>query len=114
MLPSKVPCSYCARRFYPERLKVHLRFFCGPNATKSDALAKQQKKRPRGAPLPPPPPPLLSRGCSGGWLLQRLARLAWATCTAGLRPAGEAQRRMPGGSSLRGMPVCEVVRRLVP
>jgi hypothetical protein len=27
---------------------VHLRFFCGPNAVKSDALAKQQKKRPRG------------------------------------------------------------------
>lgn len=25
-----------------------LRFFCGPNAKKSAALAKQQKKRPRG------------------------------------------------------------------
>ena len=24
------------------------RFFCGPNAKKSAALAKQQKKRPRG------------------------------------------------------------------
>jgi DNA repair protein RAD16 len=48
MLPSKVCCSYCRRRFYPERLKVHLRFFCGPNAVKSAALAKQQKKRPHG------------------------------------------------------------------
>ena len=28
--------------------QVHLRFFCGPNAHKSEALAKQQKKRPRG------------------------------------------------------------------
>ncbi|GAX83352.1 hypothetical protein CEUSTIGMA_g10777.t1 [Chlamydomonas eustigma] len=47
MMPSKVCCKYCNRRFYPERLKVHLRFFCGPNAMKSEALAKQQKKRPR-------------------------------------------------------------------
>ena len=33
--------------FYPQpsRLKVHLRFFCGPDAQKSDALAKQQKKK---------------------------------------------------------------------
>ncbi|KAK9813234.1 hypothetical protein WJX72_011166 [[Myrmecia] bisecta] len=43
--PCKVPCSYCNKKFYPERLKVHLRFFCGPNAKKSAALAKQQKKR---------------------------------------------------------------------
>ena len=28
-------------------LNVCCRFFCGPNAKKSDALAKQQKKRPR-------------------------------------------------------------------
>lgn len=47
MLPSKVTCDYCGQRFYPERLKVHLRFFCGPNAMKSEALAKQQKKNPR-------------------------------------------------------------------
>ncbi len=26
--------------------QVHLRFFCGPDAKKSSALAKQQKKRP--------------------------------------------------------------------
>ncbi|KAG1677040.1 hypothetical protein FOA52_001209 [Chlamydomonas sp. UWO 241] len=48
MLPSKVQCSYCRRRYYPDRLKVHLRFFCGPNAIKSEKLAKTQKKRPRG------------------------------------------------------------------
>ncbi|GFR45751.1 hypothetical protein Agub_g7166, partial [Astrephomene gubernaculifera] len=44
MLPDKVQCSYCGKRFYPERLKVHLRFFCGPNAVKSEALARQQRK----------------------------------------------------------------------
>ena len=45
MLPPKICCTYCKRKFLPEKLKVHLRFFCGPNAVKSEALAKQQKKR---------------------------------------------------------------------
>ena len=44
----RIPCTYCRKKFTPERLEVHLRFFCGPNAKKSAALAKQQKKRPRG------------------------------------------------------------------
>lgn len=38
-------CSYCNKKFLPSKLSVHLRFFCGPDAKKSDALAKQQKKR---------------------------------------------------------------------
>jgi len=29
-------------------IALYCRFFCGPNAKKSAALAKQQKKRPRG------------------------------------------------------------------
>lgn len=29
--------------------QVHLRYFCGPNAMKTEAQAKQQKKRGRGA-----------------------------------------------------------------
>ena len=28
MQPGKVPCGYCNKKFYPERLKVHLR--CAP------------------------------------------------------------------------------------
>ncbi len=28
--------------------QVHLRFFCGPNAMKSEALSKAQKKKPKG------------------------------------------------------------------
>jgi hypothetical protein len=38
-------CSYCGKKFLPNKLPVHLRFFCGPDAHKSEALAKQQKKR---------------------------------------------------------------------
>ncbi|WIA16278.1 hypothetical protein OEZ85_012982 [Tetradesmus obliquus] len=45
MMPAKVPCSYCGKKFLPAKLPVHLRFFCGPDAHKSEALAKQQKKR---------------------------------------------------------------------
>ncbi|GLI66752.1 hypothetical protein VaNZ11_010704 [Volvox africanus] len=56
MLPNKIQCKYCNKRFYPERLKVHLRFFCGPYAVKSEALAKAQKKKPRNE----------GRGGSGG------------------------------------------------
>lgn len=28
-LPDKVPCSYCNKKFFPDRLKVHLRY-CFP------------------------------------------------------------------------------------
>lgn len=45
MLPTKIACRYCGKKYYPDRLKVHLRFFCGPDAMKSEALAKQQKKK---------------------------------------------------------------------
>lgn len=45
MLPAKISCGYCGKKYYPDRLKVHLRFFCGPGAVKSEALAKQQQKK---------------------------------------------------------------------
>jgi hypothetical protein len=81
MLPCKVPCSYCGRRFYPERLKVHLRFFCGPNAQKSAAQAKQQKKRPKGE-APHAAAALV-------WLAWLLWLLAWHdACCAGWLCAG--------------------------
>ena len=35
------------KRVLPNAQHLFARFFCGPNAKKSDALAKQQKKRPR-------------------------------------------------------------------
>jgi DNA repair protein RAD16 len=44
MLPTKINCEYCGKKYFPDRLKVHLRFFCGPDAEKSAALAKQEKK----------------------------------------------------------------------
>lgn len=47
MQPHKVTCEYCKRKFQPDRLKVHLRYFCGPAAKKSVKQAKQLKKRTR-------------------------------------------------------------------
>jgi DNA repair protein RAD16 len=47
VMPDKEECKWCGRKYYPDRLKVHLRFFCGPTARKSDKLALQQKKLPR-------------------------------------------------------------------
>mmetsp|Transcript_12990 Transcript_12990/g.39320 ORF Transcript_12990/g.39320 Transcript_12990/m.39320 type:complete len:1245 (-) Transcript_12990:283-4017(-) len=44
-LPGKVPCRYCRTRMYPDRLRLHLKYFCGPNAKKTAALAKQITKR---------------------------------------------------------------------
>jgi DNA repair protein RAD16 len=45
VMPPKATCKYCGRKFQPERIKVHLRYFCGPFAQKTEAQAKQQKKR---------------------------------------------------------------------
>jgi DNA repair protein RAD16 len=44
LMAPKATCTYCRKKFQPERLKVHLRYFCGPAAEKTAAQAKQQKK----------------------------------------------------------------------
>eukprot|EP00850_Spirogloea_muscicola_P001861 SM000007S20821 [mRNA] locus=s7:472696:479059:+ [translate_table: standard] len=44
--PDKEACRWCARRYYPDRLRLHLKYFCGPGAKRSDRQAKTQKKRP--------------------------------------------------------------------
>ncbi|MEW5314236.1 MAG: hypothetical protein WDW38_005748 [Sanguina aurantia] len=48
MAPSKVPCAYCSKRFFADRLKLHLQYFCGPHAVRTDKQALQQRKRPDG------------------------------------------------------------------
>eukprot|EP00879_Flechtneria_rotunda_P011005 GHRR01011500.1.p1 GENE.GHRR01011500.1~~GHRR01011500.1.p1 ORF type:complete len:740 (+),score=369.93 GHRR01011500.1:184-2220(+) len=50
LMPAKVACSYCNKKFLPSKLAVHLRFFCGPDAVKSVALAKQHRKRKQPGP----------------------------------------------------------------
>lgn len=45
VMAPKATCSFCGKKFQPERLKVHLRYFCGPWAEKTEAQARQEKKR---------------------------------------------------------------------
>ena len=45
VMAPKATCSFCGKKFQPERLKVHLRYFCGPWAEKTEAQARQDKKR---------------------------------------------------------------------
>eukprot|EP00249_Psilotum_nudum_P024950 c29330_g1_i2 orf=639-3632(-) len=43
--PAKEACKWCGKLYYPDKMALHLRFFCGPTAQKSEKLAKQVKKR---------------------------------------------------------------------
>lgn len=42
--PTRSTCPYCSRVFQPHKLTAHLRWYCGPNAKKSEAQAKQVRK----------------------------------------------------------------------
>jgi DNA repair protein RAD16 len=40
----KVKCQYCNRLFLPDKLAIHQRYFCGPEAEKTAKQAQQKKK----------------------------------------------------------------------
>ena len=42
---SKVKCKYCGRKFRPDRLPVHQRYFCGPLAQRTQNQKKTEKKK---------------------------------------------------------------------
>lgn len=78
MAPPKVPCSYCGKRFHADRLKLHLRFFCGPYAQKTDRQALQQRKKDR--------PQQDTRPSSSGALTQMLVPALGPKPAAGCEP----------------------------
>eukprot|EP00884_Botryococcus_braunii_P002146 jgi/Botrbrau1/11932/Bobra.341_1s0001.2 len=41
----KVCCAFCNKRLYPHKLRLHLRYFCGPWAEKTLGQAKQCRKK---------------------------------------------------------------------
>ncbi|OEL34554.1 ATP-dependent helicase rhp16 [Dichanthelium oligosanthes] len=45
IMPPKIRCEYCDKLFYPNKLKVHLKYFCGPDAVRTEKQAKQQSKK---------------------------------------------------------------------
>ncbi|CAM6104501.1 unnamed protein product [Calypogeia fissa] len=45
VMPPKDACPHCSRHFYPDRLRIHLKFFCGPDAQRTAKQAKQVKRK---------------------------------------------------------------------
>ncbi|XP_072958069.1 DNA repair protein RAD16 [Typha angustifolia] len=45
ILPPKKMCQYCQKKFYPPQMRVHLKYYCGPSAMKTDKQAKQVSKK---------------------------------------------------------------------
>ncbi|XP_015877766.1 ATP-dependent helicase rhp16 isoform X2 [Ziziphus jujuba] len=45
IMPPKQKCPYCSKSFYERKLVSHLKYFCGPDALKTEKQSKQQKKK---------------------------------------------------------------------
>lgn len=41
----QVACELCGKKLYPDKMKIHKRYFCGENAALTAAQAKTQRKR---------------------------------------------------------------------
>ncbi|CAA2946667.1 DNA repair RAD16-like [Olea europaea subsp. europaea] len=44
MMPPKEKCQWCGKLFYDHKLKIHLKYFCGPGAERTDKQSKQKRK----------------------------------------------------------------------
>ncbi|CAI5746657.1 unnamed protein product [Peronospora destructor] len=42
---SKVACKYCGKKYLPDKLVSHNKYFCGPDAKKTALQSRQQKKK---------------------------------------------------------------------
>ncbi|GER53237.1 DNA repair helicase rad5 [Striga asiatica] len=47
VMPPKEKCHYCGKLFYENKLKIHLKYMCGPFAVRTEKQAKQQRKNPK-------------------------------------------------------------------
>lgn len=45
IMPEGKECMYCGKKYSAKSMKIHLRYHCGPNARKTAAQAKQDKKK---------------------------------------------------------------------
>lgn len=45
VMPPKDRCQWCGKMFLPRKLKIHLRYHCGPHAVKTAKQSKQCKKK---------------------------------------------------------------------
>ena len=44
---TKVECSICGKKYYPEKLRSHRKYFCGESAQLTEAQSKTQRKKTR-------------------------------------------------------------------
>lgn len=44
VMPAKEKCMWCGKSFQPHRMKIHLKYFCGPDALRTEKQSKQVKK----------------------------------------------------------------------
>lgn len=44
---TKIECTICGRKFYPEKLRIHRKYFCGENAQRTEAQARTEVKSQR-------------------------------------------------------------------
>ncbi|KAG2759818.1 ATP-dependent helicase [Phytophthora cactorum] len=44
---AKVACKYCGKKYLPDKLVSHYKYFCGPDARKTALQNKQQRKNPK-------------------------------------------------------------------
>ncbi|KAG8080406.1 hypothetical protein GUJ93_ZPchr0007g3474 [Zizania palustris] len=45
IMPPKIRCDYCNKLYYPNKMKVHLTYYCGPGAQRTEKQAKQESKK---------------------------------------------------------------------
>lgn len=42
---TKIECSICGKKYYPEKLRIHRKYFCGDNAKLTEAQSKTERKK---------------------------------------------------------------------
>lgn len=47
VMPPKKKCEWCGKLFYERKMNIHLKYFCGPDAVKTDKQSKQKRKGPK-------------------------------------------------------------------
>ncbi|PIA28802.1 hypothetical protein AQUCO_06600014v1 [Aquilegia coerulea] len=45
VMPAKEKCVWCGKLYLPKKMGVHLRYFCGPDAIRTDKQSKQARKK---------------------------------------------------------------------
>ena len=42
---TKITCSICGKKFYPDKLRLHRKYFCGEKSQRTSAQSKTERKK---------------------------------------------------------------------